>query len=176
MRLVRLVLPAAVALVAAAGPLAAQATSQGAGHGAGHGTPQAAGHGAGHGAAQTPAQGAEWSGDLPAHFEGIALTDAQKTQIAALQKQYHARMDAMRDSAKAAGTPADAPALKSALQRVMTEEHAAFRALLDNAGRVRFDANMAKMHAGEHGAQGGAQHGAGHGAQGGASHGGRPPR
>jgi hypothetical protein len=181
MRLIRLALPVVVTL-AAAGSAAAQAPS----HPAGHGT----GHDAGH----APAQPAAWTGDLPAHFEGVALSEAQKARIATLQHQYHARMAAIRDSAKAAGAAVDAPAVKAQVQQVMAEEHAAFRALLDDAGRARFDANMARMHAGEHGAAAtGAAHGSGHGtAQGagqgaghGAGHGtppaggtpgGRPPR
>jgi hypothetical protein len=168
MRLTRHLFPAALVL-AVAGPAAAQATTHGTGHGTAHGTD--------HGAAAA-AQPAEWSGDLPAHFEGIALTDAQKQQVAALQKEYHARMDAMRDSARAAGAGADAPALRAQIQRVMAEEHAAFRALLDEAGRKRFDENMARMHAGRHGAapaaHDSAAHGAAaHGAHG--AHGGRPP-
>ena len=181
MRLTRLLLPSAIALVVATGTAAAQATSQGAVY---------SGQGAAHGVDHPPAaaKGAEWGGDLPAHFEGITLTDAQRTRIAELQKEYHARMDAMRDSAKAAGTPADAPTLRAAIQRVMAEEHTAFRALLDDAGRARFDANMAKMHAAPqgaghgagqaagHGTGHGAGHGAGHGPAGSTGQGGRPPR
>jgi len=134
-----------------------------------------------------PAQ-AEWTGDLPRHFEGITLTSEQKGQIAELQKRFHARMDALRDSAKAAGAADDAPELRRRLGGIMTEEHEAFKALLDEEGRRRFDANMAKMHGAEHGsghdAGQGAAHGAGHGAGQGAGHGsgnhgahgsGRPP-
>ena len=167
MRLTRLLLPSAIALAAAVGTAGAQATSQG---------PVYTGQGTAGGLDHPPAAKVEWGGDLPAHFEGITLTDAQRTRIAELQKEYHARMDAMRDSAKAAGTPADAPTLRAAIQRGMSEEHAAFRALLDDAGRARFDANMAKMHAAPPGDGHGAGHGAGHCAAHGAGQGGRPPR
>lgn len=123
--------------------------------------------------AQSPAQPAQpapaaqpaWTGDLPKHFEGITLSDAQRTRIAALQQAHHARMDALRDSAKAAGaaTTGNAP-LTARIQAVMAEEHAAFRAVLtDDASRRRFDENMAHMH--------GPAHGSGHGA----GHAGRPP-
>ena len=159
MRLIRVALSVVVAL-AAADTAAAQAPS----HPAGHGT--------GHDAGLTPAQPTAWTGDLPAHFEGVALSEAQKARIATLQHQYHARMAAIRDSAKAAGAAADAPAVKARVQQVMAEEHAAFRALLDDAGRARFDANMARMHAGEHGAAAaGAAHGSGHGTAHGAGQG-----
>jgi len=158
---------ALVALVAAAAPAAAQ----------GH-----AGHAAGHGAAQPATQPAAtgWTGDLPQHFEGITLTEAQKTRIVALMRDHHARMDRLRDSARAAGAPTTGnTALDARIDAVRTAEHAAFRALLDDAGRKRFDENMARMHAAGHGAQGAAKaaadsghagHGAGRGAQG------RPPR
>ena len=145
MRVTRLLTAAATALVLAAGTASAQAAGQ-----------------------QQPT----WSGDLPAHFAGIALTAAQKERIVALQRQYHARMDALRDSAKAAGAATTGnAALQARIQAVMAEEHAAFRALLDEAGRQRFDANLAKMHRGAHGAGHGAGHGPGHHA----GHG-RPPR
>ena len=145
------------ALVAAAAPAAAQAH---AGHGAGHGAPPAA----------QPAT--SWTGDLPKHFEGIALTDAQKARIVELQRDHHARMDRLRDSARAAGAPTTGNAtLDARVEAVRTAEHAAFRALLDDAGKQRFDANMARMHAAPgHGTGHGAGHGTGHGTQG------RPPR
>lgn len=109
-------------------------------------------------AGHAPAAATDWSGDLPAHFEGITLSAAQKTQIVALQKQYHERMQAMRDSVTAAGGTVEGNApLTAAIQSVMHAEHAAFKALLDEAGRKRFEENMAKMHAGK-------AHGAGHGA------------
>ena len=67
-------------------------------------------------AAPAPAPAAsDWSGDLPAHFDGITLTVAQKRQIADLQKKYHAQMDALRDSAKAAGAAADDAEVKKRL-------------------------------------------------------------
>jgi hypothetical protein len=149
------------ALAAAAAPAAAQAH---AGHGAGHGAAPATQP------ATQPATG--WTGDLPKHFEGIALTDAQKARIVALQKDHHARMDRLRDSARAAGAPTTGnAALDAKVEAVRSAEHAAFRALLDDAGRKRFDENMARMHAAEgHGTGHGTGHGAGHGAQG------RPPR
>ena len=153
MRMIRLVLPAC--LVLAVPPVAAAAQS----------TPPS-----------TAAAG--WTGDLPAHFAGITLSDAQKAQIVALQRQYHARMEALRDSAQAAGASStENPELQTRLRAVMAEEHAAFRALLDDAGRARFDANMAQMHAGEHGAaKGAAPAGGAHGAGHGAGHGSRPPK
>jgi hypothetical protein len=128
----------------------------------------------------TPAAATEWSGDLPAHFDGITLSAEQKRKIAELQKEYHARMDALRDSAKAAGAAADDAEVKKRLAALMTQEHAAFKALLDEDGRRRFDANMAKMHGAGHGAGHEAgkagEHGAGHGAGHGTPQGsGRPP-
>lgn len=145
-----LVAAGAVALALAAAPAAAQ---------------QHAGH------HPAPAAQAEWTGDLPAHFEGITLSAEQKTRIAALQKEHHARMQAMRDSVTKAGGKVEGNAeLAKAIQGVMAAEHAAFKALLDDAGRKRFDENMAKMHAKPgHGGD----HGAGHHP---APAGGRPPR
>lgn len=132
-----------------------------------------AGHGAGHAAAGHAAQTVSWTGDLPRHFEGITLSEAQKARIVALQRDHHARMDRLRDSARAAGAPtAGNAALDARIEAVRTAEHAAFRALLDDAGRRRFDANMARMHGAEHGAHGAGAAGghAGHGTTG------RPPR
>lgn len=127
-----------------------------------------------------PASEVEWKGDLPRHFEGIALTPDQKRQVVEIQKKFHARMDALRDSAKAAGAAADSPEVKQRLGGVMFEEHEAFKAILDEAGRRRFDENMAKMHGASHGGGHGAGHGAGHGSGHAGGHGaghggGRPP-
>ena len=140
--------------------------------------PAAAQH-AGHHPAPAIQQG-EWTGDLPAHFEGIALTAEQKSRIVALQKEYHGRMQAMRDSVTKGGGKVEGNAeLTKAIQGVMAAEHAAFKALLDEAGRKRFDENMAKMHAKPgHGSGHGPGHASGHAGHGGATQppaGGRPP-
>jgi len=129
--------------------------------------PAAAQAHAGHGAAQ-PATQADtgWTGDLPKHFEGITLTAAQKARVVELMRDHHARMDRLRDSARAAGAPTTGnAALDAKIDAVRNAEHAAFRALLDDAGKKRFDENMARMHGAGHGA-----HGAGQATQG------RPPR
>ena len=162
MRPSRLLLPACAALLLSAGTAAAQAAGT---HGQHHPTPAAPQHQGEHHPSAAPDG---WTGDLPAHFEGIALSAAQKARIVALQKEYHARMDALRDSAKAAGAAADDAALRTRVQGVMAEEHAAFLALLDEAGRKRFAENMAKMHAGQGHDPAAGGHGA-HGAR-------RPPR
>ena len=153
MRASRLPLTLAAALAVAAAPAAAQ----------GH-----AGH-AGHGAAQPATQPATagWTGDLPKHFEGIALTDAQRTRIVALMHEHHATMDRLRDSARAAGAATTGnAALEARIEAVRSAEHAAFRALLDDAGKKRFDENMARAHGAAAGAP---PQGAGHGTHG------RPP-
>ena len=94
-----------------------------------------------------PAAPADLPGDLPAHFAGITLTSAQRAQIVAAQRRYHAQMDAVRDSARAAGKPVD----QARLQALMAEEHAAFRQQLTPGQQAAFDANM-KSHAPAHGA------------------------
>jgi periplasmic protein CpxP/Spy len=95
-------------------------------------------------------------------LRGIELTDAQRTQVTAIQKKYQDQFKAMRDSAKPAPTAArdarqsgDTAAARAAFSRMqarrarmeqlMTQQRTEIRAVLTAAQQKTFDQNLAAM-------------------------------
>jgi Spy/CpxP family protein refolding chaperone len=119
---------ATVALIATPSVLVAQAAAQHAGDHAAHHAPATAVKG--------------FEGDFAAHFKGIALSDAAKAKLVAVRDEWHAKMDALKKDAVAAGKSADAPDLVAKVETLKAQEHAAMRALLTPEQQKQFDLNM----------------------------------
>lgn len=95
-------------------------------------------------------------------LRGIELTDAQRTQITAIQKKYREQFKAMRDSTKRAPDvardarqPRDTAAARAAFSRqqarharmeqLMTQQRNELRAVLTAAQQKTFDQNLSAM-------------------------------
>ena len=109
---------------------------------------------AGHAMAAQPAPATE----VPKWMQSLDMTAEQKSQIARIHGEAHAKMSAARKQWAAAGkSPEKDPSLKTEMQQMMDAEHAAFRAALSPATRPAYDAAL-KAHMGaEHGPMGGAE-------------------
>ena len=91
---------------------------------------------------------------IPHHFEGIALTDEQKTKIRQLNHEFHTQMNAIRVPAKKkdATTGLTKPMTdqtKKKLADLEVQEMAAFRGVLTPDQQPIFDKNLAKEKADE---------------------------
>lgn len=91
---------------------------------------------------------------IPHHFDGIALTDEQKTKIRQLNHDYHTLMNAIRVPAKKKDeitglTKPMTEKTKKQLADLETREHAEFRALLTPEQQAIYDKNLAKEKADE---------------------------
>lgn len=80
---------------------------------------------------------------------GIQLTDAQKTSIKAIHKNYEPRMNAIRDTLRT-NRKADAPAatmdpIRARAVALAAQERSEIRAVLTPEQQVRFDQNVAKF-------------------------------
>ena len=91
---------------------------------------------------------------IPHHFEGITLTDEQKTKIRQLNHEYHTQVTAIRvtskrkDDVTGLTKPMNEQAKKK-LADLETQELAAFRALLTPDQQAIFDKNLAAEKADE---------------------------
>ncbi len=85
---------------------------------------------------------------IPDHFDGITLTEEQKTKIRALHHEYHSQMTAIKVTTKTKDNDGKTmPAtdkVKKQLAAIETKEHAEFRALLTPEQAAIFDKNAAK--------------------------------
>lgn len=118
-------------------------------------TPAIAGAQASVPAAAAPAAKAEKRDQgIPHHFDGITLTDEQKTKIRQLNHDYHTLMNAIRVPAKKKDevtglTKPPTEQTKKKLADLESKEHAEFRALLTPEQQVIFDKNAAREKADE---------------------------
>jgi len=85
---------------------------------------------------------------VPHHFEGITLTDEQKTKIRQLNHEYHTQVTAIRVTSKRKDdvtglTKPMNEQTKKKLADLETQELAAFRALLTPDQQSMFDKNLA---------------------------------
>ena len=91
---------------------------------------------------------------IPHHFEGITLTDEQKTKIRQLNHEYHTQVTAIRvtskrkDDVTGLTKPMNEQAKKK-LADLETQELATFRALLTPDQQSIFDKNLAAEKADE---------------------------
>ena len=85
---------------------------------------------------------------IPEHFDGIALTDEQKTKIRELHHLYHTQMTQVKVTTKKKNdegqTVPMSPKVKKQLDDLEAKEMAEFRAVLSVEQVVLFDKNLAK--------------------------------
>ena len=85
---------------------------------------------------------------IPEHFDGIALTDEQKTKIRELHHLYHTQMTQVKVTTKKKNdegqTVPMSPKVKKQLDDLEAKEMAEFRAVLSAEQVVLFDKNLAK--------------------------------
>lgn len=90
---------------------------------------------------------------IPEHFDGIALTDEQKTKIRELHHLYHTQMTQVKVTTKKKNdegqTVPMSPKVKKQLDDLEAKEMAEFRAVLSAEQVVLFDKNLAKEKADE---------------------------
>jgi hypothetical protein len=67
------------------------------------------------------------------------LSEQQKTEITAMEKQHLQEMQEMRETRRKSGTYADRDAYQTAVERKVTEHRTAVRNLLDADQKVIFD-------------------------------------
>lgn len=102
-------------------------------------------------AAAAPAQeakGAKRDKGIPEHFDGIALTDDQKTKIRELHHLYHTQMTQLKVTTKKKNdegqTVPMTPKVKKQLDDLEAKEMGEYRTLLNAEQQVIFDKNVAK--------------------------------
>lgn len=94
------------------------------------------------------AKGAKRDKGIPEHFDGIALTDDQKTKIRELHHLYHTQMTQVKVTTKKKNDEGQTipmtPKVKKQLDDLEAKEMSEFRALLNPEQAVIFDKNLAK--------------------------------
>ena len=90
---------------------------------------------------------------IPEHFDGIALTEEQKTKIRELHHLYHTQMTQLKVTTKKKNddgqTVPMTPKVKKQLDDLESKEMAEFRALLTPDQVATFEKNLAKEKADE---------------------------
>lgn len=85
---------------------------------------------------------------IPDHFDGIALTEEQKTKIRSVHHDYHTQMTALKVTTKKKDNDGQTVPMtakvKKQLAELETKEMAEFRALLTPDQQGAFDKNLAK--------------------------------
>ena len=90
---------------------------------------------------------------IPELFDGITLTEEQKTKVREMHHLYHTQMTQIRVTTKKKNddgqTAPMTPKVKKQLDDLEAKEHAEFRALLAPEQAAIFDKNLAKEKADE---------------------------
>ena len=94
------------------------------------------------------AKGPKRDQGIPEHFDGVALTDEQKTKVRELHHLYHTQMTQLKVTTKKKNNEGQtlpvSPKVMKQLDDLEAKEMAEFRAVLNAEQVVLFDKNLAK--------------------------------